>query len=128
MIIRDGRERTLQIAVEELVLENQQATRQRETAKKEFGLELGDITASIANQLRLPRGIEGAVVYGVEPDGPADRAGLMEGDVVRSVNRHTVHDASEARQQLRQIGTGQPAFVLVWRDGNEMLVQMRSES
>jgi serine protease Do len=127
-IIRDGRERTVHVAVEELRLESEQGTSPGETAHGAFGLALGNITPSVATRLGLPRGLDGAVVYGVEPDGPADRAGLMEGDVVLSVNRHSVHDAAEAGQQLGHIAAGQPIFVLVWRDGNEMLVLLRSES
>jgi serine protease Do len=127
-VIRDGHERALHVVVDKLALENEKDNLQRTNANSEFGLQLGDITPSIAAQLRLPPGVQGAVVHGVEPDGPGALAGLLEGDVVLSVNRRTVQDAAEARQQLRQIAPRQPAFVLVWRNGNEMLVQMRRES
>jgi serine protease Do len=124
---RDGHEHVLHMTVEALELEDAGSTRQPVGQRSDFGLELGDITATVASQLRLPPRLEGAVVYGVEPDSPAQRAGLMEGDVVVRVNRHAVRDTTDASAQLRRIESGQPAFVLVWRDGNEMLVQMRSE-
>ena len=127
-VLRDGRERTFDVTVEELLLEDEGGAHGRRSNTSDFGLQLGDITASVARELQLPSRIKGAVVYSVEPDSDAARAGLMEGDVVLSVNRHPVQNAVDATQQLRRIDVGQPAFLLVWRDGNEMLVQMRSES
>jgi hypothetical protein len=52
---------------------------------------------------------------------------MRQGDIVRSVNRHAVHRATQAVQELRRIEARQPAFLIVWRDGNETLVQMRKE-
>jgi serine protease Do len=125
-VIRDGREVTLHVAVEELTTEEGAATRPSDISR-DFGLQLGDVTPSIARQLGLPSGLDGAVVYDVADDSPAGRAGMRQGDIVRSVNRHAVHRAAQAVQELRRIGTGQPAFLIVWRDGNETLVQMRKE-
>jgi serine protease Do len=125
-VIRDGREVTLQVTVEELTTDGGAATRPNDISR-DFGLQLGDVTPSIARQLGLPSGLDGAVVYDVADDSPAGRAGMQQGDIVRSVNRRAVHRATQAVQELRRIETGQPAFLIVWRDGNETLVQMRKE-
>ena len=69
-----------------------------------------------------------AVLYSVQADSDVDRAGLTEGDVVLSVNRHTVTSAADATHQLRRLERGQPAFLLVWREGNEILLQIRRQS
>jgi serine protease Do len=127
-VLRDGRERTFDVTVEELAQEDEGGAQGRRSNTSNFGLQLGDITPSVARELQLPSRIKGAVVYSVEPDSDAARAGLMEGDVVLSVNRHPVQSAIDATQQLRRIDLGQPAFLLVWRDGNEILVQIRRES
>jgi len=127
-VVHDGRERTLHVKVEELTLDDEHQTRGHVSDTRQFGLELGGITPSVARQLQLPARMEGAVVYRVEPDSDADRAGLKQGDVVLSINRHAVHNVSEAAEQLRRVEAGQPAFLLVWRDGNELFVQGRRES
>jgi len=127
-VVRDGRERTVHVKVEQLALDDEREARGHASETREFGLELGGITPLVARQLQLPARMEGAVVYGVEPDSDADRAGLKEGDVVLSVNRQAVHNAAEAAEQLRRIRADQPAFLLVWRDGNEVFVQGRRES
>ena len=127
-IVSDGRERTVNVDVEKLTLDDEKKNTPQIKGAAAFGIQLGDITESVADQLRLPRDLKGAVVYAVEPDSPAERSGIMQGDVVLRINRQTIRSAAEATQQLRQIGAGVPAFVLVWRNGSEMLRQMRSDS
>jgi serine protease Do len=116
------------VTVEELAFEDEGDSRGRRSSTGDLGLQLGDITPSIARELQLPSRVNGAVVYRVQPDSEADRAGLMEGDVVLSVNRHSVQKAADAMQQLRRIEVGQPVFLLVWRDSNDIFVQIRRES
>lgn len=126
-VMRDGRTRTVEVTVEELVLDGESGTARQRGTTSDFGLRLGDVTASVARQLGVPSGMDGAVVYNVANDSAADRAGLQQGDIVRSVNRQTVHNAAEAVRELRRIETGASTFLLIWRDGNEMLLQMRKE-
>ena len=57
----------------------------------------------------------------------ADTAGLETGDVVRKVNRQTTRTAAEAMKELRRMPTGGTAFVLIWRDGDELLVELPTE-
>lgn len=126
-VMRDGRTHTVEVTVEELVSDDEgRAVRQRGITSG-FGLRLGDVTASVARQLGLPSGMDGAVVYDVVDDGAADRAGVRPGDIVRSVNRQAVHTAADAVGALERIEAGGSAFLLIWRDGNEMLVQVRKE-
>jgi S1-C subfamily serine protease len=87
----------------------------------------GDVTVSIARQLGLPAGVDGAVVYDVAGDSAADRAGRRQGDITRSVNRQQIHTASDAVRELRRIAAGASVLLLIWRDENELLLQMRRE-
>ena len=123
-VTREGRTVHLEITVEELVVETPTGRDQSAADVRDFGLTLGDITPSIARQLRLPAPMDGAVVYGVEDGSPAGGAGLRRGDVVRRVNRHTIRSAADANQALQSIRPDQPVFFLIWRAGNEVLVEM----
>lgn len=126
-VMRKGQERSLTVTVEEMVLDDGRAASTSGGRADDFGLVLEDVTASIARQLRLPQGFDGAVVDEVAGGSPADRAGFEPGDVVREVNRREVHTAAQARAELQRIQTGQPVFVLVWREGREVFVQMRKD-
>ncbi len=62
---------------------------------------------------------EGGVTFdNVEPPGgPADKAGLIGGDVITSFDGQVVHDADEMTVLMRRTPIGKPAEVIYIRDG-----------
>jgi len=125
---RDGQRQTTTATIEKLELEdNSQEGRQNQRSASGFGLSFTDITPDIANQLRLPSGVSGVVVDNVEPFTPASSAGLKRGDVVTEVNRQPVHSAREATRDLAAVKSGEPAFLLLWRQGVQQFVELRKE-
>jgi serine protease Do len=126
-VMRDGRTDTVEVTVEELVSEDEDSAARERGTTSGFGLRLGDVTATIARQLGLPPDMDGAVVYDVKSGSAADRSGLRHGDIVRSVNRQAVHAAADAVRALERIEAGSSAFLLVWRDGSDVMVQVRKE-
>jgi serine protease Do len=92
-----------------------------------FGLSLEDLTPDIARQLEVPPGVGGALVDAVEPYTPASNAGLKRGDVILEVNRQPVHSAADASRALRSVRSGDAAFLLLWRGGARVFVEMRKE-
>jgi serine protease Do len=126
-VIRDGGKHTLEVAVGELALDTAKNPEPRGEEPRDFGLTLGDVTASTARPLQSPAVIDGAVVHGVEDESPAARADLRRGDIVRKVNRRTIHTAAEAIQEFQGIQAERPVFLLVWREGNEVLIQMQRD-
>ena len=126
--IRDGQERTQVVTIEELPVDSVERLPQPAAeGRADFGLTLDDITPSLAAHLRLPAGIVGALVAQVAPDSSADRAGVKAGDIITTVSRRGVHSAGEALQELGRVEAGQPVFMLVWRRGVEMFLQMRRD-
>jgi len=91
-----------------------------------FGLTLDNITPNIARQLRLdnPRG---AVVVDVDPNSPAARSGISEGDVILRVGRTPVANAAEAQRELAKVPSGGTAFLRVLREGQETFVTVTKE-
>jgi serine protease Do len=124
---RGGQRQTTTVTVETLSLEEEGRRAQAQPQRVGFGLSLTDITAEIAQQLRLAPGTRGAVVESVEPFAPAANAGLTRGDVVLQINRQPVRSAQDAARLLRQVGAGQSAFVLLSRQGTQVFVTMRAE-
>jgi len=137
-IMRDGKEQTLTVTVDELDLEAEQGATQQSRSRggrggapepettAGFGLTLNNITPDIARQLRLESS-RGAVVVDVDPNSPAARAGLSEGDVVLRVGRTPVANAAEAQRELGKVPSGGTAFLRVLRDGQETFVTITKE-
>ena len=49
---------------------------------------------------------------------------MVPGDVILEVNRQKVANVSQVTRELQKVQPGQPAFMLVWRDGNNIFVTM----
>ncbi len=133
-ILRDKKERSVSITVEELDLEAESGAAVSEQGEAEdtsagFGMTLGNITPNIARQLRLPAGTTGAIVADTDPGGPAESAGLAQYDVIMKVNGTSVSSAAEATRILAKVPSGSRARLLVWktRQSQELFVTIKKE-
>ena len=131
-VLRNGKEMTLNVKVEELDLaaENGAAQSSNTTPDVEsgggFGITLNNVTPDVERQMELPRGTKGAVVTEVDPDSPA--AGkLQPGDVILQVNRQPVTSATEASQLLRAVPAGRSVAMRINRHGQDLFVTVRKQ-
>jgi serine protease Do len=87
-----------------------------------LGVEAQRIAAPMASALNLPQENggkpKGALVATVQPDSPAERAGLKPGDVIETVNGHTIADPRALAVEIADIKPGSAATVGVLRNGN----------
>jgi len=130
-IIRDKAEKTVNVTIGELDLESesQRASTDSEDeggdANEGFGITLGNLTAERARRLGVPSGTSGALITDVDPSGSAARSGVRPGDIILQVNRKPVTSAAEAVRALQAVRTGGTAFLLVWRNNQEIFVPVR---
>src|SRR2546428_1656167 len=67
----------------------------------------------------------GATFNDVElPDSPADKAGLVGGDVITAFDNHAIKNRSEIVDLLRQTPLGKPVEVIYTRDGATLKTQL----
>jgi serine protease Do len=127
-VIRNKQRKTLNVTVAELDLEaeqNRQASRRdsaQEPAETGFGMGVGPITPEIARELELPRNRGGAIVTDVDRNSPAFNAGIRPNDVILEVNQQPVSSVAQIQRELQGAGSGQPVFLLLWRDGQSVFV------
>jgi serine protease Do len=135
-IIRDGKEQTLSVTVDELDLEAEQGSQQSRSRGGRggpepeptagFGLTLNNITPDIARQLRLENS-RGAVVVDVDPNSAAARAGIGEGDVILRVGKTPIASAAEAQRELGKVPSGGTVGLRVLREGQERFIPITKE-
>ncbi len=73
-----------------------------------LGIEAQDMTAELAESFGLEN-INGVLIAGVLRDGPADKAGILPGDVITSINDTAITDA---RQAMTIISEQRPRTVI----------------
>ena len=91
-----------------------------------LGVEAQRIGAPMAAALNVPHEeggkAKGALVATVQPDSPAERAGLKPGDVIESVDGHPIADPRALAVEIADIKPGSQATVDVLRNGNNQSV------
>ena len=86
-----------------------------------LGVRVQDLTPEIAQSFGLPEA-EGGLVADVTADGPAERAGFVQGDVILSVNGQIVGKKRNLLLALAAMPIGQKAEVRVWRQNAEIVL------
>jgi serine protease Do len=132
VVFRDNQRKSLNVVVGELDLDAEQTrTARRGNSPNEapptptgFGMTLDPLTPDLVRRLDLPSMAGGAIVTDVERNSPAANGGVIPGDVILEVNRQKVQNVSQITRELQKVQNGQPAFMLVWRDGNNIFVTM----
>ena len=80
-----------------------------------LGVNIQTVTASLVQERKL-QATRGAYVGGVEPDSPADRAGLSEGDVITALNGNEIRSGDVLRNTIAMIRPGTTVDLEVLRN------------
>jgi Do/DeqQ family serine protease len=92
--------------------------------RAKLGVTIQPVTAEIAESLEL-HDVHGALVNGVEPDSPAEQAGVRTGDVITKINGDAVDNYNELRNRVSSLSPGSSATLTVVRDGREQDVRVK---
>ena len=83
-----------------------------------LGVGIQDLTEELAHSFNYPS-TDGALLGDVQPDSPAERAGLRQGDIVISFNGKRLTDINELRNIVANTKPGEKIGVEVIRDGRK---------
>jgi serine protease Do len=82
-----------------------------------LGVMIQDVTPALARQFKLKES-RGALVSDVVPKGPADKAGLQNGDVVQEINGKAVRDSRHLKLEVARLQPGDSVPLKILRDGS----------
>jgi serine protease Do len=100
----------------------QQLRTEGRVTRGRLGVGIQDVSSQLAESFKLkePRG---ALVTSVEPDSPADKAGLAPGDVILRFGGKDLAQATDLPRLVAQAKPGTEVEVEVWRDGASRTVK-----
>jgi serine protease Do len=125
-VLREGKEKTLNLTITELTDERQAKTKEEGTAEKTpLGLEVQNLTPTLAQQFRL-RDNQGVVVIRVESGSPAADAGIRAGDMILEVNSEVVNTVKEYRSAIAKVKKGSVARLLVKRQAHTLYLTVET--
>jgi serine protease Do len=70
-----------------------------------FGMQIQNLTPDLTDALGYAAG-KGVLISGVDPDSPADRAGMQRGLVIYRVGKYNVATTKQVEKLLAQVGSG----------------------
>lgn len=88
---------------------------------------LGVMVQSLTEELAASFGLEqakGALVTEVTSGSPAEKAGILRGDVILAVNGRTVDELNDLPRQVAALPVGKQARITVFRDGKERQLEV----
>ncbi len=80
-----------------------------------LGASIQDVTPALAKVFGIPKP-EGAVVSDVSADGPAENAGIKQGDVITAVNGQPVSGPNALRLRIAETAPGTVVRLQIWRN------------
>ena len=89
-----------------------------------IGVEVQDLTKELAESFRLTNN-KGALIAGVYPEGPADRAGIKRGDILIAVEGKPVTNSSDMLNLIAALSPGQTTTLMILRNQEEKPFKIR---
>jgi serine protease Do len=123
VVFRDGKKHELPLTVGKFPSEEHQAEEARQPSQGKWGLHLRDITPEMAQQHSLEVK-EGALVVGVQPESPAEKAGIRQGDILVEMNHQPVTSVQDVKDVLAQVDDQDTLLLLVQRHRRSLYVAL----
>jgi S1-C subfamily serine protease len=87
-------------------------------------VQIQDVTAALAAELDLDPDTGGALVVGLFPGGPAEEAGIEQGDVIVGIDGDEVVDVNDVNGILRDYDPGEIVEVEILRGSETELIEV----
>lgn len=88
-----------------------------------MGVNIQDLTPTLARQFEI-KDAKGALVAGVTPKSPAEKAGFHDGDIITQFNGKPVKDSRHLKLQVAQTPPGTSVPVTIYRDGKTKTLEV----
>jgi len=90
-----------------------------------IGITVQDIDETLAQYLKVP-GKKGVIIKAVEPESPARKAGLEEGDIILSFGDKKIQDVADYVSVTKGLVAGDTLKAKIWRNGKKQALAVKT--
>ena len=123
LVLRDGKRMTVPVTVEQMKEGDDEDV---VLPGDRLGMKVTELTPERAQQMRV-KGEQGVLVTSVEPDSIADRAGIMEGDLIREINGAKISSVSDYGKAVSSVKKGGYIKMLLRRGNTSLFVALKMD-
>jgi serine protease Do len=88
-----------------------------------IGVQVQNVTPELAKSFGMSEP-KGALVAQINPDSPADKAGIQRGDIIIEFNGHPINEMNELPRMVADTAPGSKATLKVLREGKEKTLSL----
>jgi len=129
IVIREKKEVPLTIELAEMPEVTEEVPKEEEKKEKEKGAEFEEwlgmrvetLTASLARQYGIEEK-EGVVIAEIQVGSKAEEIGLVEGDLIKGINRQTIRSISDFKKVIKKVDLGAGAIFDIVRQGRPIYI------
>lgn len=88
-----------------------------------IGVEPQNINQELADTLKIKQ--EGVLIVGTLQNGPADRAGIKPGDVLKKINGKPIEDITQLLNQIAAVNPGEKIRAEINRKGKDLEIEVQ---
>jgi serine protease Do len=115
-VLRDGREKIFNVEIAKRMDDKIASAKDSiKGGSDEIGIRVSNITQEMARRFNITE-TEGVIVVDINPDGKAADAGIMQGDIIKEINRQPVKSLKDYSEALGKIKKGESFNIFIWRD------------
>ena len=126
-LIRDGDEMDVKVILGEFP-SDELAVADQETIREIIGFSVTELTAELAQRLRVRPNVQGVVVEEIDSNSPAAQNGLRQGDVITSLNRRPVTTVQEFNQGISTLEPGEVVLLQIIRGTSRFFIAFELKS
>ena len=125
-VFRDGKTKKLTITIGEQPEDFGQPKFNGDNSLQKMGLTLQDLTQDLAKQFNYDED-QGVLIADVEPDSPAEMAGLKSGQLIEEINKNWVRNLKQLKQVLDKSKNNDQVLLRVRAGEHSQYVVLRAQ-
>jgi serine protease Do len=90
-----------------------------------LGVNIQDITPEMAKTMKLEKKFKGVIIADIVPDGPADKGGVEQGDIIIRFSDEGIETVAQLRNSVAATNPGTTVTITVLRNNRELELSVR---